>query len=114
MKLHSVTVRNFRCYEDETRLEVADFTTIIGANDVGKSSLLDALAIFFSEMKPDDKDACVTGDRSDMSIACSFVDLPESILIDATNKTSLEEGQIGAHADVDAGNRHRVIPHGRV
>jgi len=86
-----VSVRNFRCYASETRLDIDSFTTIIGANDVGKSTLLDALAIFFGDAKADREDASVHGDPADMSISCTFDDLPASITIDATNKTTLSD-----------------------
>lgn len=90
MRLRRLTVRNFRCYKDEISLEIDDMTALVGANDAGKSSLLDALAIFFENQKPDEHDAALDGEKSDMCIACEFDTLPDAILVDATNETSLE------------------------
>jgi putative ATP-dependent endonuclease of OLD family len=91
MRLRRVTISNFRCYRDETALEVDDFTALIGANDVGKSTFLDALAIFFGQAKPDDRDGCLWGDPSQANITCEFDDLPDEVLIDSTTKTSLTD-----------------------
>lgn len=48
MKLESVTLRTFRAFQEETRISIGDLTTIIGKNDVGKSSILEALEVFFN------------------------------------------------------------------
>ena len=90
MRLRNVRLRNFRCYADEVSLDLDDFTALIGANDVGKSTFMDALAIFFGEKKVEALDACLTGDKSDMGIICEFDDLPEEFLIDTSRTTSLE------------------------
>ena len=84
-------LRNFRCYRDEIELDLDDFTALMGANDVGKSTFLDALAIFFETKKVDQQDACLNGDAKDMAIICEFDDLPEELVIDATNLTSLQD-----------------------
>ena len=55
MKLDKLKLRNFRSYSQETEIEVADLNVIIGKNDVGKSSILEALDIFFNG-KPDKND----------------------------------------------------------
>ena len=91
MRLHSLRVRNFRCYKDEVSVEFGDMTALIGRNDAGKSSIFDALAIFFGELRPDGNDACNFGDRSDMAITCVFDDIPSSIVIDASSPTNLKE-----------------------
>jgi putative ATP-dependent endonuclease of the OLD family len=49
MKLKSVTITNFRCYKTPLFLSFEDLTTLIGRNDAGKSSLLDALDVFFND-----------------------------------------------------------------
>ena len=90
MKLHSVRIRNFRCYKDEVKIEIGDLTSLIGKNDIGKSAILDALGIFFEVAKPDADDATRDGDRSDMAITCEFEDLPASLVIDATSRTDLK------------------------
>ncbi|MEX0828418.1 MAG: AAA family ATPase, partial [Haliea sp.] len=52
---------------------------------------LDALGIFFGEIKPDENDACKSGDLSDMRIECTFDDLPNEIVLDAAHRTTLED-----------------------
>ncbi|MCK4644525.1 ATP-binding protein [bacterium] len=90
MKLEKLRLRNFRCYQEETEISFKDFTAIIGKNDAGKSTLLDALALFFGEYKLDSDDASVNGDKKDVRIICEFSELPEEIVIDADNATTLK------------------------
>ena len=47
MKLKAVVLKNFRCYHKETHIPIGDFTALIGKNDIGKSTILEALEIFF-------------------------------------------------------------------
>ena len=51
MKLKSIKIKNFRGYHNETELQFDDLTALVGKNDVGKSSILEALDIFFNENK---------------------------------------------------------------
>ena len=48
MRLESVSIANFRCYQQEVTVWFNDLTTFIGKNDIGKSSVLEALEIFFN------------------------------------------------------------------
>ncbi len=43
MKLKSMQVKNFKCVEDSTRLDVCPVTCLVGKNEAGKTSLLEAL-----------------------------------------------------------------------
>ncbi|MCK1271367.1 MULTISPECIES: ATP-binding protein [unclassified Bradyrhizobium] len=90
MKLTKLKLENFRCFKDEVCVEFEDITAIIGRNDVGKSTIMDSLAIFFDEAKPDKDDACCSGDRKAVRITCEFDDLPEKVILDADYETSLE------------------------
>jgi putative ATP-dependent endonuclease of the OLD family len=36
MKLEKIKIKNFRCYQAETKLALDDLTAIIGKNDIGK------------------------------------------------------------------------------
>ncbi len=45
MRLESVSIANFRCYQQEVTVWFNDLTTFIGKNDIGKSSILEALAV---------------------------------------------------------------------
>lgn len=91
MRLRQVRVRNFRCYTEEVAIDVEDFTSLIGRNDAGKSTILEALSIFFEEDKPDSDDASKHGVATDMAITCEFDDLPDALVLDATNRTRLSE-----------------------
>ncbi len=88
MKLQRVRIRNFRCYQAETAINLEALTALIGRNDSGKSAILDALAMFFGEYMPDSDDGSITGNKADMTIMCEFSDLPKSILIDTDHKVS--------------------------
>jgi putative ATP-dependent endonuclease of OLD family len=90
MKLVRVCLRNFRCYQVETSIDMGDLTALVGRNDSGKSAVFDALSIFFEEDKLDSDDASVSGDKTDVRIICEFEDFPESLVIDANYPTTLE------------------------
>ncbi len=90
MKLVKLRLSNFRCYKDTTTVEIDNLTVFIGRNDSGKSSLLDALDIFFNDKAaPDKDDACVHGSDSVVRIACVFDDLPSDLVIDTQHPTDL-------------------------
>ncbi|HEF4753692.1 ATP-binding protein [Burkholderia multivorans] len=61
MKLAAVILENFRGYAQSVRIEIDDLTAFIGRNDAGKSTILEALEIFFNDGKPERGDACVHG-----------------------------------------------------
>lgn len=97
MRMKSMLIKNFRGYKAETRIDFNDLTAFVGKNDIGKSSILDALDIFFNEgkgiikMDKDDvnKDGIEEGD-SEIVISVVFDDLPSVVIIDETNETTLE------------------------
>ncbi len=91
MKLKRLRIRNFRCYQKEISIDFENFTAFIGRNDSGKSTILDALALFFDEYKPDGDDANIDGNKKDMRIICEFCNLPKEIIIDADHPTTLKE-----------------------
>ena len=91
MKLVEVKLQNFRCYREETIIECDDLTVFVGQNDSGKSSILDALDIFFDEKKtPDSDDVCVYGNSDEIRISCVFDEFPAKLVIDATHPTDLK------------------------
>ena len=91
MKLTSVTLKNFRCFREETTVTFDDLTTIIGGNDVGKSSVLEALDIFFNRdgIKIEPADISVSAEDRNVEITCEFDDLPTALVLDAQAETSL-------------------------
>ncbi len=96
MKIKSIKLKNFRCYKDETVISFDDLTVFVGKNDAGKSTILQALDLFFNEgkgsVKFDKDDICKHGEPDGESeISVSFIDLPTSIIIDETNETALAD-----------------------
>ncbi len=51
MKIVSVKIKNFRGYREEVEIKFDDLTVFVGKNDVGKSTILEALDIFFDDGK---------------------------------------------------------------
>ena len=52
MKLTSLRVKNFRCYEDSLEVPFHGLTIFVGENDSGKSSLIHALGILLMNSTP--------------------------------------------------------------
>jgi putative ATP-dependent endonuclease of the OLD family len=93
MKLLSLALKNFRCFKDEKHVAFEDLTAIIGRNDIGKSTILEALEIFFNNdtVKIDSGDLCVSADDDFVEITCEFDDLPDPLVLDAQAETSLAD-----------------------
>jgi putative ATP-dependent endonuclease of OLD family len=91
MQLRRLTIENFRGYRQPTSISFGGFTSIVGRNDVGKSTLLEALDAFFNDRKPDADDVNVQARGSPTRITCEFEDLPRAIRIDANVATTLQE-----------------------
>lgn len=89
MKLARLRVRNFRCFQAETSIDFDDITALVGKNDSGKSSIMDALDLFLNDNDPDKDDASKRGEPKDLTIVCEFTEIPEEIVIDDANPTSL-------------------------
>ena len=86
MKLVKLKIKNFRCYKDELEVAIDDLTAIIAKNDVGKSTILDALDAFFNLEKLEAGDRCVGCRNSDnVEITCTFDKLPNEMLVDTDN-----------------------------
>lgn len=93
MKLEAVSVKNFRCYRQEISAAFGDLTTFVGKNDIGKSSILEALEIFFNNetVKIEQGDANIYSGDSTVTITCEFSELPPSLSLDAGAETSLAD-----------------------
>lgn len=98
MKIEKLILSNFRSYKDEIQIDFADMNVFVGRNDIGKSTILEALDIFLNEGKgvvkvdKDDlnKQAEAEG-NTDILIGVVFSELPATLTIDATNPTSLKD-----------------------
>lgn len=93
MRLRKIILENFRGYRRKTEINIAEFTSIVGRNDVGKSTILEAMEIFFNceLIKIDQQDTHVAERQSLAKITCVFDGFPASIIIDAKSETSLAD-----------------------
>jgi len=93
VKLKALILENFRAFRDCTRVEFNDLTAFIGKNDVGKSSILEALEIFFNNetVKIEPLDVTAKSDSNVIRIGCIFSDLPDALVLDATATTNFED-----------------------
>jgi predicted ATPase len=112
MKLKAIVLGNFRCYQNETRIQIGNLTALIGKNDVGKSTILEALEVFFNNaaIKIDPQDACIHSGSKEITIGCEFDDLPDALVLDETAATTLrdeyllnERGCLEIHKVFDCG-----------
>lgn len=91
MKLKKVRLKNFRGYLDTT-FSVDKLNVIIGKNDVGKSTVIDALDVYFNDASIEPSDLNVYADPSEtgsIEISCSFeVDPDERITLDSSENTA--------------------------
>lgn len=71
MKLVKCRIENFRSYEN-VEFNFSDLSVIIGKNDVGKSTLFDALDIFFENNKALEDDVNINSSENQFSITCFF------------------------------------------
>lgn len=95
MKIKSIEIEGFRGYRNKTHIDFDDLTVFIGKNDVGKSTVLEALDLFFNDGK-----GVVKYDKDDLSVGCNqseyiigviFNDIPEKVIIDASYETNLKD-----------------------
>ena len=94
MKLVAVKLRNFRGYKSETVIELWKLTAFIWKNDAGKSSVMEALEIFFNNKlvvcERDDKNIYTDANDTNIEITCIFSEFPSEITIDSTSSTDLK------------------------
>ena len=100
MKLKVFKIKNFRGYSDEITIDINNFTAFVGKNDIGKSTILEAMNIFFNggdsrQLIPIDKDdinkTCLKNGDNDIVFSACFDDLPDTIQIDSTYLTNLKD-----------------------
>jgi predicted ATPase len=90
LKLESFEIHGFRGYREKRKVAFSDLTTFVGKNDAGKSSLMDAMDLFFdAAAKLDKDDLCVSEDVAQVELVAEFSSFPEEIVLDATSTTSL-------------------------
>ena len=98
MQIASMKLSNFRSFSEEVQINFDDLTAFVGKNDIGKSTILEALDIFLNDGKGNvklDKDdinkQTAIGGNCEISISLCFKNLPNSIIIDDSYPTTLQE-----------------------
>lgn len=95
MKIKKLVLKNFRIFKETTTIDFDNLTVFIGKNDIGKSTILEAVEIFFNDkdarIKIDKDDPSKGADSSEILIGVVFEDLPKELIIDATVKTNLKK-----------------------
>lgn len=96
MKIKKIKLENLRTYKEEVSIELNNLTVFVGKNDAGKSTILEALDVFFNEGKgviKIDKDdvnkKAIEEGKNEIKITVVFDNLPETLTIDSTNSTNL-------------------------
>lgn len=91
MKLEKIKLKHFRGYNTETEITISELTAFIGKNDAGKSSVLEALEIFFNNKSVvcDRDDLNINSSDNNIEISCVFSDIPDEIIIDVAHPTTL-------------------------
>lgn len=85
-------INNFRGFSQPTKILIDPcITGIIGRNDVGKSSILESLGVFFESdtVKLEKDDFTVSKHDCQIEISCIFEMINDRVVIDATNETTL-------------------------
>ena len=87
MKIKNIRIKNFRGYMQETIIDFNDLTVFVGRNDAGKSTILEALDLFFNDgkgvIKYDKADLNIASDEREFIIAVCLCELPETVVVDA-------------------------------
>lgn len=95
MRIKSIYIENFRGYREKTNISFESLTAFVGKNDIGKSTILEALDVFFNEgknvIKIDKNDINIAGLGDTFNIGVCFEGFPKKIIVDSTVETSLEE-----------------------
>lgn len=98
MKITKIKLENFRSYKNEVIVDFSDLTVFVGKNDIGKSTILEALDIFFNDgkgtVKIDKEDInkqLKEEGNTEIKITVVFENLPNSLTIDSTNPTTLKD-----------------------
>ena len=101
MRLEKVTLKNFRCYKHETVFKVDHLNCLIGKNDAGKSTIMEALDAFFND-NIDTGDLSTNSDNDKIEITCEFTDIPDVLVLDTTIETNPEEeGILNAEGNLE-------------
>lgn len=92
MRIRSLILENFRSYKDRNVITFSELTGFIGRNDAGKSTILEALDIFFEGgvAKIEPADASMSGNPRNVRIAVVFDEFPNQLILDSNALTTLQ------------------------
>ena len=94
MKLTKLVLQNFRGFKEYIEIPISNLSVFIGRNDIGKSTILEALDILLggNTIKFDKEDVCKFKENSEECIIGGvFSSVPPELIIDETATTSLSE-----------------------
>lgn len=122
MKIESVSIKNFRSIEDQT-IFFDNFTAFVGANGSGKSTILNALNVFFSNIftqsndpsLPDPQnlkfdDFCFNNTKDPIEITITFSNLSDNAKNDFKHYLRKQEKLIvGIKAEYDSSSQKAPV-----
>jgi len=94
MKLETLILQNFRSFKGYHQIPISNLSVFVGANDVGKSAILEAINILLQgEYNSFDKDDICKYkiEGEECIIGGIFTSMPPDLVIDETAKTSLAD-----------------------
>lgn len=96
MRIHSITIRNYRPFKVLKETTLGQLATIVGKNDAGKSSILRAIQLFFEDKPKIESEDVHDGAApdEDVIIEIAFTSLPETIQIEEGVETTLREERL--------------------
>lgn len=112
MRLKELKLENFRGYRDVTTFEFTlELTAFLGRNDAGKSTILEALEIFFNNetVKIDAGDLSKGATSNTIAITCVFDELPDEVVVDDIYPTTLGgEFLANSEGDIEIRKEYKV------
>src|SRR6201996_8053793 len=86
MKIESIHIHNFRSIVDQT-INLRDYSLLVGANNAGKSTVINAMRAYFGHFKADDSDRHCGNAAGDIWVECTY-------LVDASEAKNLPKGYV--------------------
>lgn len=100
MRLKAFKLVNFRGYQ-KASMQIQDFTTLVGINDSGKSTIFEALDIFFGNSKIDSFDRNINHQGEDVQLIGVFDQLPKTLTIEDIPTALQEEYLLNTEGDLE-------------
>ena len=91
MRISAEILEKFRSCRLRTRIPFDNLTAFLRRNDSGKSTVLEALAIFFEGdvVKFEPGDRCAPSESKAVRKGCASTDLPQEVVLDERVATTL-------------------------